>query len=231
MNSPPKPSALIQTGWLSQSPPGFRRDLLEGLTPQRIAPEQYLYHTGDETGALWGLESGSVAIEFARSDHLMRTALVLHRGHWLGEGTLFDGRARMVGVRALRECLFFGVPMLRLRSLLSRKPEYWREFGRLALEHFDIATGIAADGMIPDGRRRFLAVLMRLSGLRDTTPPEYPEVNLSKEELGAVANLSRSSLTPILRDLEAKGVITLGYRLLRVIDPVMLGAMYGRANR
>ncbi|GAA0300960.1 Crp/Fnr family transcriptional regulator [Rhodovulum strictum] len=231
MKSFPKPSALIQTGWLSRSTPEFRRDLIEGSTPHRIAPGQYLYHTGDETGALWGLESGSVAIEFAHSDHLMRTAFVLHRGHWLGEGTLFDGRARVVGVRALRESVFFGVPMLRLRGLLSRKPQYWREFGRLALEHFDVATGIAADGMIPDGRRRFLAVLMRLSGLRDTTPPEYPEVNLSKEELGAVANLSRSSLTPILRDLEAKGVITLGYRSLRVIDPVMLGAIYGRANR
>ena len=231
MKSFPRPSALIQTGWLSRSTPGFRRDLLRGSAPHRIEPGQYLYHTGDETGALWGLESGSVAIEFPLSDRLMRTAFVLHRGHWLGEGPLFDGRARAIGVRALQECLFFGVPLLRLRGLLSRKPEYWREFGRLALEHYDIAAGIAADGMIPDGRRRLLAVLMRLSGLRDPTPPEYPEVNLSKEELGAVANLSRSSLTPILRELEAKGVIELGYRSLRVVDPVRLGVIFGQASR
>lgn len=231
MKSFSKPATLFETGWLSRSTLAFRRDLLRGSAPQWIAPGQYLYHTGDDAGGLWGLETGSVAIEFPLSDRLMRTAFVLHRGHWLGEGPLFEGRTRAIGVRALQECVFFGVPLPRLRSLLSRKPDYWREFGRLAFEHFDVAAGIAADGMIPDGRRRFLAVLMRLSGLRDPTPPEYPEVNLSKEELGAVANLSRSSLTPILRDLEAKRVIQLGYRSLRVIDPVKLGVMFGQANR
>ena len=231
MKSLPRPAALIETGWLSRSTAAFRRDLLEGAAPHRIAAGQYLYHAGDEPGGLWGIETGSVALEFALSDRLMRSGFVLHRGHWLGEGPILDGRVRAVGVRALQESVFFGVPISRLRGLVSRKPEYWREFGRLALEHYDLAAGIAADGMIPEGRRRFLAVLMRLSGLRDSTPPADPEVNLSREELGAVANLSRNSLTPILRDLEAKGAIALGYRSLRVIDPVMLGVMSRQANR
>jgi CRP-like cAMP-binding protein len=79
--------------------------------------------------------------------------------------------------------------------------------------------------MIPEGRQRVLAVLMRLSGLRDAKPPASPSVHLSKEEIGSIANVSRSALSQILRDLEVRGVVVQGYRSVRILDPVALGQL------
>ncbi len=165
------------------------------------------------------MESGSVAIEYAVSERLIRTAFVLHPGHWVGEGPFLDGRRRGVGVRALVDCTFMGLTVNHMRLLLTERPEYWREIGRIALEHYDLASGIAADGMISDGRQRIMAVLLRLSGLRDAKSPASPTIHLSKEEIGGIANASRSALNAVLRDLEASGVVVSGYRSVRIVDP------------
>lgn len=209
-------------GWLAASPPMFRQALFDGASLQKIAAGAYLYHIEDDADGLWGLESGSVAVEYAHPSGLLKPACVLHRGHWGGEGPILDGRKRSVGIRALQDCMFCRVPLSRVRRLLAANPQYWREIGRLALEHYDLTAGIAADGMIPDSRRRLVAVLMRLAGLRDPYPPETGEIHLSKSEIASIVNLSRSSLTPLLIDLQAKGVIELGYRRIRVPVPARL---------
>lgn len=218
---------LSETGWLSRTPREFRHALLEGATARTVAAGAYLFHSDDVPGGLWGLEAGSVGIEYALSERLIRTAFVLHPGHWMGEASLLDGQRRRVGVRALVDSTFMGVSANHMRRLLAERPENWREIGQLALAHYDLASGIAADGMIPDGRQRVLAVLMRLSGLRDAKPPASPSVHLSKEEIGGIANVSRSALSPILRDLEARGIVALGYRSVRIVDPAALGQMVG----
>ena len=128
---------------------------------------------------------------------------MLQRGHWGGEGPILDGRKRSVGIRALQECLFCRVPLSHVRRLLAVNPQYWREMGRLALEHYDLTAGIAAEGMIPDSRRRIVAVLMRLAGLRDPHPPQTGEIHLSKSEIASIVNLSRSSLTPLVHQVSA----------------------------
>jgi CRP-like cAMP-binding protein len=130
----------------------------------------------------------------------------------------------------LVDCTLVGIPANHVRWLLAERPEHWREIGRLAIEHYDLASGSAADGMIPDARQRVLAMLMRLSGLRDATPPAVPSVYLSKEEIGVIANVSRSALNAILHDLAARGVVALGYRLIRIVDPAALGRMVGQSG-
>lgn len=220
-------SVLTGKGWLSRSPEEFRVALLEGATTRSVVAGGYLYHSGDEAGTLWGLDSGSVGIEHAVSERLIRTSFVLHPGHWVGEGPFLDGRRRSVGVRALENCSFVGIPAAHVRRLLAERPEYWREIGRLAVEHYDLASGSAADLMIPEARQRVLAVLMRLSGLRDSQPPAAPSVHLSKEEIGVIANVSRSALSAILRELAARGVVVLGYRMVRIVDPAALGQLLG----
>jgi len=222
-------AVLHEIGWLSRTPRVFGLALLEGATARSVTAGAYLFHSDDEPGGLWGLESGSVGIEYAQSERLLRTAFVLHAGHWVGEGPMLDGRRRGVGVRALVDCTFMGIPANHLRRLLAESPVYWREIGRLALGHYDLASGIAADGMIPEARQRVLAVLMRLSGLRDAAPPALAVINLSNEEIGRIANVSRSALSPILRDLEARGVVALGYRSVRIVDPAALRQMVGQS--
>jgi uncharacterized membrane protein len=48
---------------------------------------------------------------------------------------------------------------------------------------------------------------------------------LSQDELAALSNMSRTTISTILRDLENDGLIKLGYRSVTVIHPGRLRAL------
>jgi DNA-binding GntR family transcriptional regulator len=51
------------------------------------------------------------------------------------------------------------------------------------------------------------------------------EAPLSQDELAAISNMSRTTISTILRDLEAAGLIKLGYRSVLIIHPGRLRAL------
>jgi CRP-like cAMP-binding protein len=81
--------------------------------------------------------------------------------------------------------------------------------------------------MIRDSNRRCAAALLNVANCRRGEPSSTPVLNapLSQEELAAIANLSRTSISSILRDLEADGLIELGYRTVTLRDPARLRAL------
>jgi DNA-binding GntR family transcriptional regulator len=48
---------------------------------------------------------------------------------------------------------------------------------------------------------------------------------LSQEELAAISNLSRTSISTILREFEEAGLVTLGYRSVSLTYPARLRAL------
>ena len=94
-------------------------------------------------------------------------------------------------------------------------------FGMLALCNFDLAMSALDDLMIRDHTKRCLAVLLRLGDCRDAnlTEKEPIELDVSQGDIATMANLSRNAVGTVLRDLEARGVISLDYRMVKILDP------------
>ncbi|MEM1236542.1 MAG: helix-turn-helix domain-containing protein [Pseudomonadota bacterium] len=82
--------------------------------------------------------------------------------------------------------------------------------------------GIAQDLMLRSSRDRLLAILARFAGLRSAHPPDPVVVDLTQAELAAIANLSRSSTSPILLGLEKEGVLRLRRASIEVLKPDVL---------
>jgi CRP/FNR family cyclic AMP-dependent transcriptional regulator len=99
-------------------------------------------------------------------------------------------------------------------------PEGWRMFGMLAMCSFDLAMSALGDLMIRDHTKRCLAVLLRLGDCRDPNLTEKGpiELDLSQGDIATMANLSRNAVGTVLRGLEARGVISLEYRIVKILD-------------
>ena len=81
--------------------------------------------------------------------------------------------------------------------------------------------------MIRDSRRRCVAAVLRPSDCRFVDRPggRPIEAPLSQEELAAMSNLSRTSVSTIVRNLETAELITLGYRAMVLVDTDRLRAI------
>ena len=96
----------------------------------------------------------------------------------------------------------------------------WRWIAVLTTVHLEVAIGAADDLMIRDHVKRFIAVLLRLAGLRYDDAPERGtvDVHVNQDEIAYMANVARTTAGAILRDLEARGSVDLTYRNIKIID-------------
>lgn len=69
---------------------------------------------------------------------------------------------------------------------------------------------------------RVAAVLMQLGGRlgQDAKTPRV--LDITQTQLAAIANVSRSVLSPVLKTLASKGAIKLGHGTITITDPAEL---------
>jgi CRP-like cAMP-binding protein len=201
-------------GWLRDSPDDWRDGLLAAAVTRRFDAGTVVWQAGEDGAGLIGIGAGTVAALHAMAVPSTPMLHVFGPGFWAGQGPLLAETQIQLTLVARTRIETLLVPRARVLALLDANPRHWREIGRLALEHSYLATNMAADLMIPDSRARCAATLLRLCNCRFAAPPAgvVAEIGITQDELGAMANLSRASIGPILRDFVNSGLITIGYR-------------------
>lgn len=92
------------------------------------------------------------------------------------------------------------------------------------MEHLELSLGVAADLMLRDHTKRFMAILMRLGGCRYATDMQGQtlEVDFSQDDLATTANLARTTVNGLLRKLQKDGLVDLSYRRIRIVNPAKM---------
>jgi CRP-like cAMP-binding protein len=113
------------------------------------------------------------------------------------------------------------LPQASLQKILDRKPEMWRWLNLLSLESAALAVQALTDVLINDKERRCAAVLLRTAGCRDSG--DVPATaRLTQDELAALSNVSRPTVSTVVRRLAAQKFISLGYRSITIHSPLQL---------
>lgn len=233
--SSPRPRfpALNDHGWLALASPDFRQAVLERLTIRKLAAGEAIYRAGDLDGGLWAIVDGAVQFEIPGPQLAPSLAHVAIPGFWFGEASLISKAARQTNAYAARSSIFATISLADCRAILDEDPSRWQWIALLADMNRDLAMGLAADLLLQKPQQRVITALLRLSGWR-TGPHLMPNpgpVHLSQQQLGQVSNLSRTVVSGILRDLERRGMIAIGYRALEVLDGNGLKAMLGSSRK
>lgn len=219
-------AVLQQRGWFSRTPPEFQAAVLARCNWDVFAPGETLIWGGDREGGIFGLAEGSTSVSAAGGAADVAPIHIVRPPFWFGLNPLVAGEARNVTVSARSECLVAHVPQHALAAIMAERPDYWRLTGQLLVDTVAIAVQAVADLMLRNTRRRCVAVLLRVADCRNSGDVAV-EADIGQEELGAMANLSRQTVGPILRELEESGLITMGYRSIILQNPAVLRTIVG----
>ena len=218
---------MTQEGWLSATPEPFRQTILKRCRLERFPAGATIYALGDPPGGIYGIVSGSIALSIAPGERGPYIAHFARQGFWFGEVSAFTEQPRRIGMTATHDVEVLHLPLPAIRDIVASDPGAWRFFGLIAATYFDALVGAADDLMLRDHVKRFVAVLLRLAGCRYETPAgaRTPLVDVTQEDLATMAVISRTTVGPLLRKLEAAGHIESGYRSIRILAPDALREM------
>lgn len=201
----------------------FRDSLLSLCSWKRFEAGASIAAAGDAASQIFALVEGHVALTTALGPSDARMTHIFHPGNWFGFVPLFTGSLRNGSLDARSDCLLACLGHGQIERLLADNPAWWRHIGHLSIISSNTMNNIIADLMIADSRRRCLATLLRIANCRFETRSEAPvEAHVTQDELGAIANLSRNSVSRILRDVNSDGLVEIGYHRITLLRPDLI---------
>lgn len=218
---------LAQNGWLCATPVAFAETIMAHCHWRRVEAGAAIQLAGEASGAIIGLARGTISITTSLSSPDSPVLHIGHPGLWFGFVPLFSVSARPNSILARTPVVLASLSQIELERLLSNHPEWWRHVGALGIHYGNAAINTAADLMIRDSKRRCVASLLRMADCRfaDRDGQNVVEAPLSQDELAALSNLSRTSISTILHELVGDGLIALGYRSVTLHDTAKLRAL------
>ncbi len=224
MTLPAEAELLLRSGWLAAQPADFARAVLDAVLWRELDVGAMFNRGGDAAGGIWGLARGQLDVASAVSAPDSPLADVYLPGQWAGIGPIF-GQMRAADCVARLPSLVAQLPQARLLALLDAHPGWWQHIGALAVALTFRYGGAVGDLLIRDPRRRVVAVLLRLANCRWHDAGEPVTIVFTQDQLAAAANLSRHPAGAVLRDLEQRRMLAIGYRNLTILDPAGLRAI------
>lgn len=226
--SSPTRKRLFATGsWFARLPGDIQDQLMLAGRQRQLASDCVLFRAGDDPTGLHGLLGGELhIIGSASNGHDMLMAI--HRaGDWTGFLTCIDGQPHPLSAVAAVDCTILSVCPSAVSRIFER----------------DVATfRLLLGPELRVGRRnyRWLVEMMTRPTLQriaerlvdlgrwtygERAGPVSPIEHISQEELAAAINVSRQTMNGALNELEARGLIKVGYGRIDIIDSCGLDAL------
>ncbi len=177
-----------------------------GLVEKTWPAGATIVHRGDSFDYWTGVVSGLVKISTVSSTGKAISLAGMPAGMWFGEGSMLKGERRQYDLVTLRESRL---------AMMNRTTFAWRfensvGFNRFLVRQFNERLGqfialVEHDRML-DGVARVARVIAWLFN-PVLNPNIGPSLDISQEELGLIAGLSRQVANRALQILEAEGLL------------------------
>ena len=189
----------------------------KGIVEKAWPAGAYVVHRGDRFEFWTGVVSGLIKISSVSSSGKAVTFAGMPAGMWFGEGTILKGETRMYDLVALRESRL---------ALMNRATFMWLfensvGFNRFLVRQFNERLGqfialVEHDRML-DGVARIARSAAWLFN-PVLNPNVGASLEISQEELGLLAGVSRQVANRALQILEAEGLLRIAPAGLTPID-------------
>lgn len=172
---------------------------------------------GEQAHAWLGVLSGLIKVSVSTADGRMASLTGVPSGGWIGEGSLLKREHRKYDVVALRESAIIRLPETTFNWLLDTSIPFNRYLLHQLNERVAQFIGKAEyDRLLaPDARvARCIAELFN--------PLLYPgkdmRIDITQEEIGYLARISRQRTNQALQVLEQAGLLRIEYGAVKVLD-------------
>ncbi|MGE0500474.1 MAG: Crp/Fnr family transcriptional regulator [Rhizobiaceae bacterium] len=213
-------------GWARELAPEEFERARRGITERAFSKGNYVCHRGDRFDYWTGVINGLVKISAVSRSGKAVTFAGAGPGGWFGEGTMLKDEARKYDLVALRDTRL---------ALMNKATFQWLSENSAGFNRFLV-------GQLNERLGQFIAttehdrilgpkarVARNLSWLFN--PILYPgkggEIEISQEELGLLAGVSRQLANRSLLQLEREGLIRLNHGRMAVLDLAKLAVYEG----
>jgi CRP-like cAMP-binding protein len=215
-------AALLRQAWLGGADEVVVQQALRSARLRALGDGELLFARGDAGDGIYIVASGIV--RFSRSTRGGSTSIIglLAPGDWFGELSSFDGLPRTHDAHAVGATVLVQHGTGDFERLLQIHPQLYAAFVRLLSRRMRQIYDWTEEATVADAQARLARRVLALAR------PECDgvlAVAMSQEQFGQLLGRTRQSVARLLTDWEAKGVVRLGYRRLRVLDAERLKAM------
>ncbi|WP_248752019.1 Crp/Fnr family transcriptional regulator [Pseudomonas sp. MWU15-20650] len=209
----------LATGhWFSHLPGPFQHSLLAHAKLRQLTAGQYLFKRGDPPCGLYAVLEGSLRISAVSEQGKEAVLSLVELPHWFGEICLFDGLPRTHDACAVGPCTLLQVPQKALLNILDTTPQYWRDLALLMSHKLRLSfINLEQLSLMPASIRVAHRLLMIAEGYGDIEHVRRV-LQLPQEDLAAMLSLSRQTTNALLKDLQAQGIVRLGYGEIEILD-------------
>ncbi|MEE4296927.1 MAG: Crp/Fnr family transcriptional regulator [Wenzhouxiangella sp.] len=231
MTSPIRLTDSQARAFLATSPwiRGFPEDLREVFLARcRLLPPfdrgQRIYNVGDQPDGIYGVVSGAIGFEIGGDEEGPQMVQQVWPGDWFGELAHVLDCPRLAALEASRPSQCMRISATDLTQLLEQYPLLWKQLARQLAQVSLVAMTGVHDLMERSPRRRLVATLLRVAGIRNGEDIERIDlaIDLTHGGLASLSNLSRSLVGETLLEMEQAGFVQCSYGKIMLLDPAGL---------
>lgn len=214
-------------------PEEMQGEIVDRLVPRSFDKGRVIATQGSPPKGLHAVLEGRVAWRRTTAAGDKALLYVAGPGSWFGQTALIRNTPMQFEVSAHTDVHTVMLPYRDYVQLVDTNSGYHKQIADQALERFELLIRLyaenltlAADDLIPV-RLATLAEMRRAESDQRGGPVD---LEVSQGDLASMVGVSRQTFNGALKRLEAKGLVELGFRRLRIPDPARLLSAEVRAR-
>ena len=215
----PPPLRFIEAQpWFAGVSVALQERLRSEVSTQHADKGSVMLPAGSAVQGWHAVLSGLVVLQSPASQGRASAFIGVPDGEWFGEGSAMKPEPRRYHVIALRPTTLLCLPL----PLFATLRETSLGFNQFLVQHLNMRLGqamtIIEAGRTQSPEHRVALYLSRLFW-RSTR-----RLNLTQDELGQLVGLSRQTVNKVLRVLEGRGIVSLDFGRVAIVDDEALNA-------
>lgn len=181
-----------------------------------------IFHQGDESRSLYVIVSGLVRIFHLNENGDKTTVNFFDDGQIFGEFAVIDGSLRSATAQAVTNCVLLEMSGQYISYHLTQTHGVALAMCKLLVHKARITSRYAETIAQHDAKESLFAELLRYTHKfgRELEPGKRYELDLglTQEELGTLIGKGRTTVNPILKDAEKRGLLKFEKGIITILD-------------
>lgn len=220
MTFPAKKGLFETSSWFARLPGDVQDELMLAGRQRHLAAGCMLFRVGDEPTGLHGVLGGELHIIGSASNGDDKLMAIHRAGDWTGFLTCTDRQPHPLSAHAATDCQVFSVPPASVSRIFERSVATFRLLVdpelRVSRRNYRWLIEMTTRPTLQRIAERLVDLGRWTHG--DRAGPVSPIDHVSQEELAVATNVSRQTMNSALNELEARGLIKIGYGRIDIID-------------
>jgi CRP/FNR family cyclic AMP-dependent transcriptional regulator len=218
------PVFVASQPWLDRLPHTLRTRVINEVFSIKGDKGDVLLRAGEPVMGWYAVLSGLVKLQTHSPDGRLSVFLGVSAGDWFGEGSALKSEKRRYEVVALRDTALLCLPLPLFDELRAASLAFNQALVAQMNKRLSQSMAVIEAGRVRSPQQRVALYLSRLfwHGMK--------RIELSQEELGHLAGLSRQTVNKVLQRMQLDGLVAINFGRITILDEPALAALLTTAD-